>query len=64
LAGPGTVGAFGVTAADGLLADPVPSLFTAATVKRYGVPLARPPTWKLVTAAVRTLFPPGDALIT
>ena len=31
-AGPGTVGACGVTAADGLLAGPFPDAFTAATV--------------------------------
>ncbi len=60
---PGTVGACGTTAADGLLAGPVPSWFTAATVKVYDVPLVSPPTRKLVTAEVRTLLPPGDAVI-
>lgn len=61
---PGTVGARGVMAADGPLAGPFPDAFTAATVNVYAVPSVRPPTRKLVTAAVRTVAPPGDAVIT
>ena len=41
-------GAVGVTAEDGALAGPVPTAFTAATVKTYGVPSVSKVTAALV----------------
>jgi hypothetical protein len=38
----GTVGAVGVTEADGAEAEPVPTLLVALTVKVYAVPSVRP----------------------
>ena len=40
----GTVAGTGVTGADAAETDPVPTLFVAATVNVYAVPLVRPPT--------------------
>ncbi len=63
VAGPGAVGASGGTGADRVLAGPVPAALVALTVKRYGLPLTRPPTRKLVTADARTVAPPVVAVM-
>ena len=45
---PGTVGAAGVTAVDGLDSGPVPTAFVALTVNVYAVPFVSPVTVALV----------------
>src|SRR5207244_2769293 len=53
----GCPGRSGVVALAGVEAGPVPAAFTAATVKVYAVPLARPVTWAV--APVTAAWAPG-----
>jgi hypothetical protein len=57
----GLGGAAGVTFADTLDDEPVPTLFFAFTVNVYAVPLVSPASVADVPVEV-ALFPPGDAV--